>query len=982
MKIPTFLSVVAGLALTTTSGFAQFGFLFEPLSQSASVGADALFLGTAYGPEPPAYQWRKNGVPLMNQNQDYLYLANLQLVDAGDYDVIATTSFGSITSQVATLTVDATFTKLLTDPLVNERGNSSGSAWGDFDNDGDLDVLVTHNGNDVNSLFRNNGNGTFTKLVLAPITTDFGSSLGATWVDYDNDGWLDVLVINNNATNFLYHNNGDGTFSRVNAGVGNDSAGIVTAAWADYDRDGWVDLVTGPVGGFGPGGGGRSGLYHNANGVLNLVTNGLPGGFLLLAARSASWADYDQDGDPDLFFATLVLFAGFLNGDELLFRNDSDGLTPITTGALVTSGKNSTTASWADYDGDGDLDVFVGNIDGELKFLFRNDGGGQFTQVFGEIAEEEGAVQSAAWGDYDNDGWIDLFLATSAGGGNILARNNGDGTFTHQNLGSVTGDRATSVGGVWVDIDNDGFLDLFVANFGENNFLYRNNGNSNRWLTVKCDPYLSNRSAIGAKVRVLATIAGTERWQLREIAARDSFGSPNTLRAEFGLGDATNITTVRVEWPSGLVTELHDVAANQFLTVSEPPSITITGGQIVEGDEGTRELVFTVRLREPSTNTVTVDFGTRNLTAIAGTDYIATNGTLHFSPGQTSAPVTVSILGNVTDQLNRTFFMILSNATFMQIGIASAFGTILDDDPLTVSIGPGSAVEGDVGTTELALPVFLSKTVNYPVSVRFETLTSGNAQPGVDFIATNGAVFFEAGQTNKLISISVLGDRIDELNEVIAVRIFSPTNVVLDTVRSAFGTIVDDDPVPSVDIGNTSVLEGDTGTTQAVFTVSLSGQSSRTITVSFGTQDGSAVSGNDYVAQTGTVSFAPLATNRTIAIVVNGDTVPEPAETFYVNLSNPANAVLGVSQGAGTILDDDFKITGATMAGSEFRFQFATVSGRRYRVEWTASLSGSPMWTPLGGYANVLGTGEIVQVIDAAAGNDIQRFYRLVLLEP
>src|SRR4029453_15610417 len=98
----------------------------------------------------------------------------------------------------------------------------------------------------------------------------------------------------------------------------------------------------------------------------------------------------------------------------------------------------------------------------------------------------------------------------------------------------------------------------------------------------------------------------------------------------------------------------------------------------------------------------------------------------------------------------------------------------------------------------------------------------------------NGTGFFEAGQTNKLISISVLGDRIDELNEVIAVRIFSPTNVVLDTVRSAFGEIGDDDPVPSGDIGNTSVLEGDTGTTQAVFTVSLSGQSSRTITVSFG----------------------------------------------------------------------------------------------------------------------------------------------------
>jgi ASPIC and UnbV/Calx-beta domain/FG-GAP-like repeat len=979
MKISLLLATLAFMA---TSCLAQFGFLFEPLSQSASLGADALFLGTAYSPEPPTYQWRKNGAPLIGQNQDYLYLANLQLPDAGDYDVIATTSFGSITSQVATLTVEATFTKLLTDPLVTEIGNSTGSAWGDFDNDGDLDVLVTHNGNDFNSLFRNNGNGTFAKLVLAPITTDIGPSLGATWVDYDNDGWLDLLVINNGTTNFLYHNNGGGTFSRVNAGIGNDSAGIFTVAWADYDRDGWVDLATGPVGGFGPGGGGRSGLYHNENGVLNLVSNGIPGGFNLLAVQSASWADYDRDGDPDLFFASVMAFGGFLNGNELLFRNEGDLLTQVTTGALVSSGNNSITAAWADYDNDGDLDVYVGNVDGELKFLFRNDGSNVFTQVFGEIAEEEGAVQSAAWGDYDNDGWIDLFLATAAGGGNLLVRNNGDGTFTHQDIGSPTGDRATSVGGVWVDIDNNGFLDLFVANFGENNFLYRNNGNSNRWLGIKCAPYLSNRSAIGAKVRVLATIGGTERWQLREIAARDSFGSPNTLRAEFGLGDATNITTLRVEWPSGLVTELHNVAPNQFLTVTEPPSISIVGGQVFEGDAGTRELLFTVRLQEPSTNIVSVDFTTANLTALAGTDYITTNGTLYFVPGQTSATVVVSVIGNLADQPNRLFSLILSNATFMQIGLARATGTILDDDPLTVSIGPGSVVEGDVGTTELAMPVFLSKVVNTQVSVRYETLTSGNAQPGIDFIATNGLLFFDPGQTNRSFPISVLGDRIDELNETIAARIFNSTNAVLDAVRSAFGTILNDDPIPAVSIGNTSVVEGNTGTNHAVFTATLSGQSSRTITVSFSTQDDSAASGSDYVAQTGTLSFSSLATNRTLAIVINGDTMFELAETFFVNLTNPTNAVLGVSQGVGTILDDDLKITGASMNGSDFRFQFASVAGHRYRVEWTTALTAASMWVPLSGYANVLGTGNIIEVTDVAAGNEQQRFYRLVLLDP
>lgn len=972
-------TILATLAFTTASAVAQFGFLFEPVSQSASVGADALFLGTAYSPEPPTYQWRKNGTALPDQDQDFLYLANLQLSDAGDYDVIASTSFGSITSQVATLTVDATFTKITTDSLVNEGGNSSGSAWGDFDKDGDLDVLVTHNGNDFNSLFRNNGNGTFTKLNLAPITTDFGPSIGATWADYDNDGWLDLLVINNGAANFLYHNNGDGTFSRVNAGIGSDSAGITTAAWADYDRDGWVDLVTAPIGGFGPGGGGRSGLYHNDNGILMLVSNAIPGSFNLLVARSAAWADYDGDGDPDLFFAAAAL-GGFIRGNELLFRNDGGLLTQISEGALVESGNNSTTASWADYDSDGDLDVFVGNADGEVKFLFRSDGDGEFTQIFGEVAEEEGAVQSSAWGDYDNDGWIDLFLATTDGLGSLLARNNGDGTFSHQDLGSVTGARATSVGGVWVDIDDDGFVDLFVANFGENNFLYRNNANSNAWLTVKCVPYLSNRSAIGAKVRVLATIGGMERWQLREIASRDGFGSPNSLRAEFGLGDATNITTVRVEWPSGLVTELHDVASKQFLTIAEPPSISIAGGTVVEGDAGTRELNFIVQLREPNTNLVSVEFATRNGTAIAGTDYAATNGILIFAPGQTNITVAVTVFGNVTDQANRTVFMLLTNAVNMPIGIASAVGTIIDDDPLTVTIGPGSVVEGDVSTAEVVLPVSLSKTVNYSASVGYETLTSGSAQVGNDFLATNGFVFFNAGETSKTVSVIVRGDLIDELNESIAVRLLNPTNVVLDTVRSAFGTILDDDPAPIVNISHATIVERDTGTNHALFTVSLSSQSSRTVTVSFSTQDGSATSGSDYVAQTGTVSFSPLATNRTVAIVVNGDTVLELAESFYVNLSSPNNAVLGVSQGVGTIADDDFKITSATMNGGEFRFQFRTLVGRRYRVEWTTSLTGDPVWHTLPGYANVVGTGDTIEVTDGAAGGEPSGFYRIELL--
>ena len=194
------------------------------------------------------------------------------------------------------------------------------------------------------------------------------------------------------------------------------------------------------------------------------------------------------------------------------------------------------------------------------------------------------------WGDYDNDGFLDLFVANGGKENNFLYHNNGDGHFTKVTTGSPVNDGGESIGCAWGDYDNDGFLDLFVGNGGntfsdqdenQRNFLYRNNGNSNNWLVMKLVGTVSNRSAIGSKVRVSTLMGGTNRWQLREISGGDAFGGQNGLRAHFGLGDATNIDTVRIEWPSGAMQELHDVAVKQFLTVTEPPRLSssrITNG--------------------------------------------------------------------------------------------------------------------------------------------------------------------------------------------------------------------------------------------------------------------------------------------------------------------------------------------------------------------------------------------------------------------
>jgi hypothetical protein len=201
---------------------------------------------------------------------------------------------------------------------------------------------------------------------------------------------------------------------------------------------------------------------------------------------------------------------------------------------------------------------------------------------------------ACAWADYDNDGYLDLFVSNNGGhpgkprgSGNRLYHNNGDGTFSAVSTGSIVNDPAWSWGAAWGDYDNDGFMDLFVANGGtqqQENFIYHNDGNGNSWLKVRLVGTSSNRSAIGAKVRVRATIHGQSLWQMREVAVGDSFMSQQDMRPNFGLGDAAVADRIRIEWPSGIVQELHGVEANQILTVTEParlePRVAPATGQI------------------------------------------------------------------------------------------------------------------------------------------------------------------------------------------------------------------------------------------------------------------------------------------------------------------------------------------------------------------------------------------------------------------
>jgi hypothetical protein len=292
--------------------------------------------------------------------------------------------------------------------------------------------------------------------------------------------------------------------------------------------------------------------------------------------------DYDKDGDLDLF-ATTGGTTGV--GTGRLYRNDGNGVfTPITTGQLPELTSNSTGAAWGDYDNDGFPDVFVCRLNNSFEqtlpsFLFHNNGDGTFTRIEkSPFTDDTGYAVSCSWGDYDNDGWLDLIVTNfGSAGRNRLYHNNGDGTFSRVMSGPGAEGLGSSTGAIWGDYDRDGFLDLFISNSttggGErNDFLYRNDGNSNAWITIKCVGTLSNRSAIGTKVQVKATLGGSTFWQLREINTGDGWSNP-PLEVHFGLGNATNVETLRIEWPSGTVEERQNVAARQYLTITEPPRL-------------------------------------------------------------------------------------------------------------------------------------------------------------------------------------------------------------------------------------------------------------------------------------------------------------------------------------------------------------------------------------------------------------------------
>ena len=358
---------------------------------------------------------------------------------------------------------------------------------------------------------------------------------------------------------------------------------------------------------------------------------------------------------------------------------------------------------------------------------------------------------------------------------------------------------------------------------------------------------------------------------------------------------------------------------NDDTIVIPPPTLSINDVAVLEGDAGTINAVLTVTLSTVSAQSVTVVATSADSSALGASDYAAFPATtLTFAPGETTKTVTVVVNGDTLIELDETFVINLTTPTKATIADSQGIGTILNDDPGTPVIIPPTAsindvvlIEGNTGVINAVFTVTLSAPSVQTVTI-VATSIDGTAAVPADYTALAATTLtFAPGETTKTVTVVVNGDNDVELNETFFLNLTNPINATLADNQGQ-GTIVNDDsgpiilPDPTLRIDDVQVLEGDSGTINAVFTVTLSAASLQTVTVIATSADGTAQSTSDYIALLPTtLTFAPGELTKSVTVTLNGDTLIELDEAFVINLTAAVNATFSDSQGQGTILNDD-----------------------------------------------------------------------------
>ena len=443
-----------------------------------------------------------------------------------------------------------------------------------------------------------------------------------------------------------------------------------------------------------------------------------------------------------------------------------------------------------------------------------------------------------------------------------------------------------------------------------------------RATTITVTATVDGTTRFAAATTVTVSVAGTAPSTAVDFAAVDAFDIEIDAGAASGASDFTLMPTDNVLYNtdetitvSGTSGSLTVNAATITLADDEgPATLSINSPRVTEGSSGSKDLTFTVTLSPVSTQQVTVDYADAGTgTATSGTDYVAiSGGTLTFPAGTARQEITVTVRGDTTVEPDETVVVSLSNPANAPIGTGT--GTIANDDvsdppPVddapSLSIDSPSVAEGDNEMVSLTFTVTLSPASSAQVTVDY--VVTGTAASGTDYAAiTGGTLTFPPGTTSRTITVSVMGDVLNEGDETVVVTLSNVRNAAIDTATGT-GTITDDDAGPKLSIDSPSVAEGNSGSTTLTFTVTLSEALTEQVTVDYADAgSGTATPGTDYTAITGgTLTFPAGATSRTFDVSVTGDTLDEADETVAVTLSNAVNAAIGAATGTATITDDD-----------------------------------------------------------------------------
>jgi uncharacterized repeat protein (TIGR01451 family) len=704
--------------------------------------------------------------------------------------------------------------------------SSSSVAWGDYDNDGDLDILLmgwTKSGH-IARVYRNTG-GSFSDIGAGLPRVMIGS---AAWGDYDNDGDLDILLTGNTESGQIarVYRNTNGSFSDIGAGL--PVVCHSSAAWGDYDNDGDLDiLLTGNTGSTY-----ITRVYRNTGGNFTDIGANLSG----VDLGSSAWGDYDNDGDLDILLTGTLKSGGHITR---VYRNTGGNFTDIGAGLPGVSGN----AAWGDYDNDGDLDILLTGwtVNGFIARVYRNTGGS-----FNDIgAGLRGVSGNAAWGDYDNDGDLDILLTGKT------ANDNFDLTWIYRNTGGNFNNIEAKLPGLlysstaWGDYDNDGDLDILLTGltdwteFDGLALIYRNEDCTDLTLSQRVTParaqpgqlitytlaFSNAGTGLATDVRLTDTIPATLTgvsvqsagaaitntghspayvWQVQNLAP--GAGGVITLTGQIspGLTGNTRITNTATLTGTGDIAPGNN-SASAGVTVNVPTIAFSRAAYSVTEDVG--QAVITVSLSAAPFAPVMVNYASSDDTAMAGSDYTAVSGTATVLTGTTIATFTIPITDDLRDEPAEALTITLNSTAGAALTTPhSARLTLTDNDdrPSVTLALSGSPIEEASGIATVTAQLSAESGQDVTVTLAY----SGMATHPGDYSRSGVSILIPAGELTGTATLTATQDSLDEPTETIIVDISAVTNGTEDGLQQVVASLPDDDDPPSVTVDDVTVDEG------------------------------------------------------------------------------------------------------------------------------------------------------------------------------